>query len=240
MESCSPRHALMVSFAEASPGQDSPAAPATLTPPARSEPSPADNVPDVTPQPPAVQRDSGPGVSTLRQRIEQYRASGGQPWYETRNDQLVGTSKAHLNLEHGWTGGEMEGLTQQELDLLHGASHNGVIVADESNAVRVTSSAKNEKRNSDIVTNSGDGIPVERRADGRDYWLHPVYGWRYATGPLQEGGEYLDLIYRDGRMWPTEPTSKSVQRVQPIISQPSGYWATQCINGVCTPVWIQR
>lgn len=171
-----------------------------------------------------------PAYVSLRSRIASYRGRGGVAYYENGGNSA--TTKRHMVADHGWSMAELDGLSQSELDLLHGMSH--------TSAPELIACARTQ--------NDGDGIPVEY-INGAYYWTHPTLGRRFARS-LQEGANYKGLTYRDGKMWPTEPLPHApgrltipVPSVEPLIQLPqkpvAGRWEQYrvCRNGQCSLQW---
>lgn len=59
---------------------------------------------------------------TLKEAVQAYMAGGGQVAYVQGK-----SNRSHLIEDHGWSAAQLNGLTQQELMYLHGATHSGKI-----------------------------------------------------------------------------------------------------------------
>jgi len=97
----------------------------------------------------SLRADTTPPESSptlLRERIAEYRQRGGVPWFVNGGH----TTLQHLIDEHGWSAAQLRGLTQNELDELHGASHTGQIKAADFGPRSVTKS--NQRRAAKATT----------------------------------------------------------------------------------------
>lgn len=95
-----------------------PVAPLTSTDVAEPETTDAPADSGVEPPPTVVPPES---VPSLREAIEDYRRTYGIRWFVTQGE----PEPQHLMHVHGWTAEQIAGLTDDELHLLHGASHEG-------------------------------------------------------------------------------------------------------------------
>lgn len=94
-------------------------APSVETPPsvAGVESSPA-----IPPAADEVTETPKPTAKSLRDAIRDYRQSGGVRYYVKGK-----TDAQHLTQDHGWTQQQIAGLSGDELQFLHGATHVGAI-----------------------------------------------------------------------------------------------------------------
>jgi hypothetical protein len=196
--------------------------------------SPADDL-RVAPPPP---EESAPDVAppaSLRDRIAAYRARGGVAYYEAGGSIL--TSIAHMVRDHGWDRDELNGLSQTELDYLHGMSHTNAPELDGPVAAATVEVSYQR------VSDDDGGYPVTKGADGNYHWHNPRPGMGHRQWhTMTEGAVYGGMTYRDGKMYLNSTPQAARQTPRAATSVPLIQWNTQqnCPNGQCPQVRWQQ